>query len=127
MIEGRVVDHKRRVADKGKKVVGNFGKPLVSFQKFGGKSVHRKCLGGHVALGIDIGVESRPGRYPVEQLDAAQLDQPMALRRIEAGCLLTVSDVKLGGEHVRISDEEMSRAVNEMTELALSTVTSARH
>ena len=46
-----------------------------------------------------------------------------ALRGFKAGCLLTVSDVVVEGEFVRISDEEMKAAVDQMTELALGTVT----
>jgi DeoD family purine-nucleoside phosphorylase len=46
-----------------------------------------------------------------------------ALRKLEAGCLLTVSDVVVEGEFVRISDEEMRTAVDQMTELALRTIT----
>jgi DeoD family purine-nucleoside phosphorylase len=61
------------------------------------------------------------------EMEAAVLFTIGALRKIEAGCLLTVSDVTIDGERVRISDEEMRRAVNEMTELALGTVTAARH
>jgi 5'-methylthioadenosine phosphorylase/purine-nucleoside phosphorylase len=61
------------------------------------------------------------------EMEAAVLFTIGALRKIEAGCLLTVSDVKIAGEFVRISDEEMRRAVNEMTELALGTGTPARH
>ena len=32
-----------------------------------------------------------------------------ALRKIQTGCLLTVSDVVVEGEFVRISDEDMKR------------------
>jgi hypothetical protein len=39
--------------------------------------------------------------------------------------LLTVSDVVVEGEFVRITDEEMRRAVDGMTELALRTVTAS--
>ena len=46
-----------------------------------------------------------------------------ALRDVKTGCLLTVSDVVIEGEFVRISDEEMRLAVDQMTELALATVT----
>jgi DeoD family purine-nucleoside phosphorylase len=46
-----------------------------------------------------------------------------ALRKIKTGCLLTVSDVVVDGEFVRISDDEMRTAVDQMTELALHTVT----
>ena len=46
-----------------------------------------------------------------------------ALRKIQAGCLLTVSDVVVEGEFKRISDEDLRAAVDQMTELALVTVT----
>jgi purine-nucleoside phosphorylase len=46
-----------------------------------------------------------------------------ALRKIETGCLLLVSDVVVEGEFKRITDEEMRAAVDQMTELALATVT----
>ena len=42
---------------------------------------------------------------------------------VQAGCLLTVSDVVVEGEFMRISDDEMRAAVDQMTELALTTVT----
>ena len=46
-----------------------------------------------------------------------------ALRKVQAGCLLTVSDVIVESEFVRISDAELKAAVDEMTELALGTLT----
>jgi 5'-methylthioadenosine phosphorylase/purine-nucleoside phosphorylase len=61
------------------------------------------------------------------EMEAAVLFTLGALRKVEAGCLLTVSDVKIEGDFVRISDEEMRRAVHEMTELALRTITAHRH
>ena len=39
----------------------------------------------HVSVWIEISVEHRTGRNTVEQLDTANLDQAMALGRIEAG------------------------------------------
>jgi hypothetical protein len=78
VIEPRIVNHKRSVANEGKKIVDDVDKPPVFFQKFGGEAVDCKCLGGHVALGIDVGVERRPGWYPVEQFNAAQFNEPMA-------------------------------------------------
>jgi DeoD family purine-nucleoside phosphorylase len=59
------------------------------------------------------------------EMEAAVLFTLGALRKVQAGCLLTVSDVVVEGEFVRISDEEMKRAVDGMTELALRTVTSS--
>ena len=57
------------------------------------------------------------------EMEAAILFTLGALRKIKTGCLLTVSDVVAAGEFVRISDEEMRAAVDQMTELALHTVT----
>ena len=59
------------------------------------------------------------------EMEAAVLFTLGALRGFKAGCLLTVSDVVVEGEFVRISDEEMKAAVDQMTELALGTVTAA--
>jgi 5'-methylthioadenosine phosphorylase/purine-nucleoside phosphorylase len=61
------------------------------------------------------------------EMEAAVLFTLGALRRVKAGCLLIVSDFFIDGEFVRISDEEMRAAVAEMTELALTTITSGKH
>jgi purine-nucleoside phosphorylase len=60
------------------------------------------------------------------EMEAAVLFTLGALRKVKAGCLLTVSDIVVEGEFVRISDDEMKAAVDQMTELALTTVT-AQH
>ena len=57
------------------------------------------------------------------EMEAAILFTLGALRKIRAGCMLIVSDVVVEGEFVRITDEEMRSAVDQMTELALATVT----
>jgi DeoD family purine-nucleoside phosphorylase len=57
------------------------------------------------------------------EMEAAVLFTLGALSKVKAGCLLTVSDIVVEGEFVRISDEEMKAAVDQMTELALTTVT----
>ena len=57
------------------------------------------------------------------EMEAAVLFTLGALRKFKAGCLLTVSDVVVEGEFVRITDKEMKAAVDQMTELALGTVT----
>jgi DeoD family purine-nucleoside phosphorylase len=59
------------------------------------------------------------------EMEASVLFTLGALRKVQAGCLLTVSDVVVEGEFVRISDEEMRAAVDQMTELALRTITAA--
>ncbi|HEY7379745.1 MAG TPA: DeoD-type purine-nucleoside phosphorylase [Gaiella sp.] len=57
------------------------------------------------------------------EMEAAVLFTLGALRKFQAGTMLIVSDIKVGDEFVRISDDDMKRAVDEMTELALHTVT----
>jgi DeoD family purine-nucleoside phosphorylase len=57
------------------------------------------------------------------EMEASVLFTLGALRKVQAGCLLTVSDVVVEGEFVRITDDEMRNAVDGMTELALRTVT----
>jgi 5'-methylthioadenosine phosphorylase/purine-nucleoside phosphorylase len=57
------------------------------------------------------------------EMEASILFTLGALRKVQAGCFLTVSDVVVEGEFVRISDEEMRAAVDQMTELALRTIT----
>ncbi len=59
------------------------------------------------------------------EMEAAVLFTLGALRRIQTATLLIVSDVVVEGEFLRISDEDMRKAVDEMTELALHTVTGA--
>ena len=53
------------------------------------------------------------------EMEAAALFTIAALRKISAGCLLTVSDIIVAGEFVRISDEELRAAVDRMTVLGI--------
>jgi purine-nucleoside phosphorylase len=70
------------------------------------------------------------GRLPAHgilgvEMEAAALFTVGALRGVSAGCLLTVSDIVVEGEFVRISDEELRSAVERMTRIALDTATAA--
>jgi purine-nucleoside phosphorylase len=69
---------------------------------------------------------SKRGILAVE-MEAAALFTLGALRGIAAGCLLTVSDIVVEGEFVRISDEELQAAVDRMTRIALETATADHH
>jgi DeoD family purine-nucleoside phosphorylase len=70
---------------------------------------------------------SQRGILAVE-MEAAVIFTIAALRGVEAGCLLTVSDYAVHGEAVaRISDDELRDAVDRMTSLALSTVSAEAH
>jgi purine-nucleoside phosphorylase len=53
------------------------------------------------------------------EMEAAVLFTLGALKKIQTGCVLLVSDMLVAGEFVRISDQDMQRAVDQMTELAL--------
>jgi DeoD family purine-nucleoside phosphorylase len=57
------------------------------------------------------------------EMEAAVLFTLGALRGVQAGCLLTVSDVVVEGEFTRISDDELRAAVDRMTRIGLATVT----
>ena len=57
------------------------------------------------------------------EMEAAALFTVAALRKVQAGCLLTVSDIVVEGEFKRISDEDLRSAVDRMTRLALDTAT----
>jgi DeoD family purine-nucleoside phosphorylase len=62
------------------------------------------------------------------EMEASVLFTIGALRKVQAGCLLTVSDIVVEGEFTRISDEELRAAVDRMTRVALHTVTAdAKH
>src|SRR5437870_2401050 len=57
------------------------------------------------------------------EMEAAVLFTLGAIRGVQAGCLLTVSDVVVEQEFKRISDEELRAAVDRMTRIALATAT----
>src|SRR5919108_518327 len=114
------------------------GEPHAPTADFGlvHEAVHQaRHLGKPVRVGpivsSDIFYQPDGGQYQrwsdrgilAVEMEAAMLFTLGALKKIQAGCLLIVSDVVVEGEFVRISDEDMRRAVDEMTELALVTVT----
>jgi len=59
------------------------------------------------------------------EMEAAVLFTIGALRGVKAGCLLTVSDIVIGEQFTRISDDDLRAAVDRMTRVALATVTQA--
>ena len=65
---------------------------------------------------------SKRGVLAVE-MEASALFTVGALRGVEAGCLLTVSDIIVEGEFKRVTDDELRAAVDNMTRVALATVT----
>src|ERR1700704_1979887 len=65
---------------------------------------------------------SKRGVLAVE-MEASALFTVGALRGVETGCLLTVSDIVVEGTFTRISDEELRAAVDRMTRLTLDVAT----
>jgi purine-nucleoside phosphorylase len=65
---------------------------------------------------------SQRGVLAVE-MEAAALFTVGALKGVESGCLLTVSDIVVEGEFKRISDDELRASVDRMTRIALATAT----
>src|SRR5208282_871076 len=78
-IERGIVDDQRRIAKKGDQVIYYLRKKELVFEEFIGEAVDCERLRRHAALGIEIAVERLAGGYPVNQLDAADLDQAMAV------------------------------------------------
>ena len=111
--------------------------PTADWELLHGAVHQAKHLGKPVRVGpivsSDVFYNPDAGQYQrwsdrgilAVEMEAAMLFTVGALRKIQTGCLLIVSDVVVEGEFVRISDEDMRRAVDEMTELALHTVTAA--
>ncbi len=109
--------------------------PTADWELIHGAVHHAKELGKPVRVGpivsSDVFYNPDGGQYQrwsdrgilAVEMEAAILFTIGALRKIRTGCLLIVSDVVVDGEFVRISDEDMKRAVDEMTELALATAT----
>src|ERR1700675_1204135 len=62
---------------------------------------------------------SKRGVLAVE-MEAAALFTVGAIRGVQSGCLLTVSDIVVDGEFKRISDDELRAAVDRMTRVALA-------
>ena len=69
---------------------------------------------------------SKRGVLAVE-MEAAALFTVGAIRGVDAGCLLTVSDIVVEGEFKRIPDEELRAAVDRMTRIALDTATAGHN
>jgi len=109
--------------------------PTASWSLVHGAVHAAKELGKPVRVGpivsSDVFYDPDPGRAErwsqrgilAVEMEAAVLFTVGALRGLEAGCLLTVSDIIVEGEFTRISDEALRAAVDQMTELALGTVT----
>jgi DeoD family purine-nucleoside phosphorylase len=119
-------------------IVGEPHAPTADWELVHGAVHHAKERGQPVRVGPIVSSDvfynpdgeqyrrwSERGVLAVE-MEAAVLFTLGALRKVAAGCLLTVSDVVVEGVFTRISDEELRAAVDRMTQVALATVTTER-
>jgi DeoD family purine-nucleoside phosphorylase len=109
--------------------------PTADWELVHGAVHNAKELGQKVRVGAvvssDIFYNPDQGQYQrwsdrgilAVEMEAAMLFTLGALRKFQAACLLTVSDLVFEGEFKRISDDDLRAAVDQMTELALVTVT----
>jgi DeoD family purine-nucleoside phosphorylase len=87
----------------------------------------RTFIGPIVSSDLFYDPEEEPARLWGElgvlavEMEAAAIFTLSAMRGVRAGCLLTVSDT-IGEEIVRISDEDLRNAVDNMMALALDTL-----
>src|SRR5271156_162772 len=82
-VERGIMDDERCVPEKGNQIVRHFGEEGLILEEFLAQPVNRECFRRHAALGIEVSVEGLAGRYAIDQLDAADLDQTMAVQRIK--------------------------------------------
>src|SRR6202034_3264900 len=72
--------------------------------------MHGEGFGRHVALGIDMPVKGLASRHAVENLDAADFDQPVTAERIKAGGFGIENDFAHENEPLRRTRTDESRS-----------------
>ena len=78
---------------KSEELVGDFGEQRLVAQELAREAVHGDRFRMDVALGVDVAVELAAGGDAVDDLDAADLDQPVTAQRIEARRLGVENDL----------------------------------
>ena len=79
-----IVDDELRIADEGEKIVDDAGEDRLVLESCGGVAVDAHCVLRDVALRIDEHVKDLAGQALVHDLDRADFQHPMSVRRIEA-------------------------------------------
>jgi DeoD family purine-nucleoside phosphorylase len=109
--------------------------PTADWELVHGAVHHAKELGQALRVGpivsSDVFYNPDDGQYArwsdrgvlAVEMEAAILFTIGALKKVQAGCLLTVSDVVVEGEFKRISDEDLRAAVDRMTRVGLAVAT----
>jgi 5'-methylthioadenosine phosphorylase/purine-nucleoside phosphorylase len=109
--------------------------PTADWELVHGAVHHAKELGQQMRVGpivsSDVFYNPDDGQYArwsdrgvlAVEMEAAILFTVGALKKVQAGCLLTVSDVVVEGEFKRISDDDLRAAVDRMTRVGLAVAT----
>jgi DeoD family purine-nucleoside phosphorylase len=109
--------------------------PTADWELVHGAVHHAKTLDKKVRVGgvvsSDVFYNPDEGQYErwskrgvlAVEMEASALFTVGAIRGVEAGCLLTVSDIIVEGEFKRVTDDELRAAVDRMTRVGLATVT----
>ena len=79
------MDDQHGLAEEGEQVIRHGGEQGLVREERVGQAVNLERPRGHLPLGIDIGVERLARGDVVDQLEAADLDDPVAPVRVEAG------------------------------------------
>ena len=93
-VERRVMDHQRRIADELDEVRRDLAELRLVAQHIHRDAMHGLGVGMDVAiLGMDVLVEGIVRRDPIEELDAPDLDDPIALAMVQARRLSVEHDL----------------------------------
>jgi DeoD family purine-nucleoside phosphorylase len=109
--------------------------PTADWELVHGAVHHAKELGQPMRVGpivsSDVFYNPDDGQYGrwsdrgilAVEMEAAILFTLAAVKKVQAGCLLTVSDVVVDGEFKRITEDELRGAVDRMTRVGLALAT----
>jgi hypothetical protein len=92
-VERRVVDDELRAAQELHQLDGDLRKPRLPSEKLGGQAVNQQCARVDFPLGTQVAMEHPAGAASVHDLDAADLDDAMALLGFETGGLSVEDDL----------------------------------
>ncbi len=86
-IETGIVDDERRISEKRQQLLSDIGEQPVLGEEFRRQAVDLVGFRRHISFGIEIALKMLAGRQVVDQLEAADLDDPVTRTWIEAGGL----------------------------------------
>jgi hypothetical protein len=83
-VKGRVVDDQFRIPDEVQELVSHIGKAWLISEKFIGDAMNPDRFFVDEPIRLQVNMESPVGGPPVQQFEAADLDDPMPLDGIKA-------------------------------------------